>query len=215
MCRFIVVKSKREIEITPYLEKFAYICKHSKVYQGDGWGLASLEERKVRLYKSINPIWKDRLDKFGRTSFFVAHARSSFSQQYTGLKYNMPFWDGEHVFVFNGELRGVRLNVKGEIGAKKIFNLIKSFQNGDMLVTIKNVVELLKIKTRNIKAINFVISDLKRIYVNSYFTEDPEYFSLYYKRKDGMLLISSEPLPGENNWEKIENNTQEVFEWLL
>jgi len=44
----------------------------------------------------------------------------------------MPFYRGERVFVFNGELRGVRLRVPGRIGAEKIFNLIEGRDAGDL-----------------------------------------------------------------------------------
>ena len=40
------------------------------------------------------------------------------------IENNMPFTGGNYVYVFNGELRGVRIKEKGRIGAEKIFNYI-------------------------------------------------------------------------------------------
>jgi len=36
----------------------------------------------------------------------VAHARSAFEDKDIVVENNMPFTDGERVFIFNGELRG-------------------------------------------------------------------------------------------------------------
>ena len=36
------------------------------------------------------------------------------------------------MFVFNGELRGVRVKADGRIGAEKIFNYVKRFDRGDL-----------------------------------------------------------------------------------
>ena len=40
MCRLLAVKAGSPFAITPHLEKFATISKHSKEYQGHGWGCA-------------------------------------------------------------------------------------------------------------------------------------------------------------------------------
>ena len=44
----------------------------------------------------------------------------------------MPFTNGDRVFIFNGELRGVRVKADGRIGAEKIFNYILRFDKGDL-----------------------------------------------------------------------------------
>lgn len=213
MCRFLLVKSQQEIEIFPFLEKFAFICKKSKVYQGHGWGLAGWKKEGLFIHKSIKPVWKDSLCKFGQASFFLVHARSAFMNRDIMLKHNMPFWDGKYLFAFNGELRGVKLKARGETGAEKLFSLIKTFENGNgnLASGIRNSIQAIKSRTRRIKAINLVISDLKTIYLYSYFTEDPDYFTLYFRKEAGILAISSEPLPEINHWERIENDKMEVF----
>ena len=82
-------------------------------------------------YKSLKPIWEDDLRQFGSSDLFLVHARSAFRDEGICIDNNMPFYDDKHVFVFNGELRGVRIKSQGRIGAEKIFNYIKRFDRGD------------------------------------------------------------------------------------
>jgi len=56
----------------------------------------------------------------------------------------MPFYDWNNVFIFNGQLNGVRIKEQGRTGAEKIFNFIKRFNRGDMANAIKKGVEIIK-----------------------------------------------------------------------
>ncbi len=123
----------------------------------------------------------------------------------------MPFYDDRYVFVFNGELRGVKIKESGRIGAEKIFNYIKKFDKGDFLQTLKKAVGIIERKTRYIRAMNMIISDKQAVYVASQFRSDPDYFTMHYKQSNGELIICSEKYPDENNWQKIANYTIKVF----
>ena len=123
----------------------------------------------------------------------------------------MPFSDEEKVFIFNGELRGVKINEKGRIGAEKIFNFIKRFDKGNLFEAIKKAVEIIKKRTKYIRAINIIISNSENDYVVSIFNEDPEYFTMHCK-KNKYVIVCSEPFPNEDGWEKIGNNTIKVLE---
>jgi len=123
MCRLLVVRSERPFAISPHLEKFSHISKHSKEYQGHGWGCAYKDSRgEWALYRNICPIWEDNVSAFPVTTLLVAHARSAFEDRDIRVENNMPFFDGRYVYIFNGELRGVRIREQGRIGAEKIFN---------------------------------------------------------------------------------------------
>lgn len=212
MCRLLLVKSVEKFEIGPHLLKFAQIAKNSKEYQGHGWGCAYIEENKWKYYKNIQPIWKDNLNKFPTTTQLLAHARSAFENEGITIENNMPFYDENYVFMFNGELRGVRIKEEGRIGAEKIFNFIKRFDHGEMYTALEKGIKIIKKRTRYIKAINIIISDKQKIYAASHFNEDPEYFTMHYQNSDKMLIVCSEKYPYENNWKNIKNNTIEVFE---
>ena len=132
MCRLLCVHSQRPFAIESHLDVFAAIARDSREYQGHGWGCAWLEGGSWRLYRDIRPVWEDRREHFGETTLLLAHARSAFRDEGICVENNMPFDDGRHVFIFNGELRGVRIREQGRIGAEKVFNYVKRFDRGDM-----------------------------------------------------------------------------------
>jgi glutamine amidotransferase len=124
----------------------------------------------------------------------------------------MPFYDDNYVFIFNGELHGVKINAEGRIGAEKIFNFIKRFDKGDMRTALSKGIEIISKRSRYIRAMNIIIGDKQRAYVSSLFNEDEAYFTMHYKKdENGGLVICSQPYEGESGWQKIENNSIGVF----
>ena len=211
MCRLLTVKSETPFAITPHLRKFADIAKNSKEYQGHGWGCAYLDETAGwRFYKNIIPVWQDDLDHFDQTKLLVAHARSAFEDRDIVIENNMPFFDGQTVYIFNGELRGVKIRQDGRIGAEKIFNYIRRFDNGDTRLALIKAVGIIRKRTRYIRGMNIIMVNDKGIFVSSYFTEDEEYFSMRY-REGRELVICSAPYPAEKNWQKIANDSVRVW----
>ncbi len=212
MCRLLLVQSKKSFEISSYLEPFAGISKNSREYQGHGWGCSYLQNGEWKHYKNIQPVWEDNLDSFPETTLLLAHARSAFQDEGIVVENNMPFYDGHHVFIFNGELHGVRIQSEGRIGAEKIFNTIRKFDRGDMFSALKKGVMVINKRSRYVRAMNLILADKKKVYVATQFSEDPDYFTMFIKRSEASLMICSEPYPGEIDWEKIPNHTIEGFE---
>lgn len=212
MCRLLLVKSKKEFDIVPHLKKLAEISKNSKEYQGHGWGCAYLQNGNWKFYKNILPIWENDLKQFGKikTKQLIAHTRSAYKDEGIKIENNMPFYDNKYVFIFNGELQGVRIKESGRIGAEKIFNFIKGFDRGNFLKALKESIAVIKKRTKYIKAMNIIISDKEKIYVVSMFNENPYYFTMHYKQND-LFIICSEEYPNEKGWGKIKNNTIKVF----
>ncbi len=211
MCRLLYIDSEDEFSIEDYLSKFAGISKNSKEYQGHGWGISYIKDGKWKHYKNINPVWEDWLDQFGKTTRLIAHARSAFRDEEIVIENNMPFYDDKYVFIFNGELSGVRIKEEGRIGAEKIFNFIKRFDKGDIKVALSKGTEAIKKLTNYIRAMNIIIADQTSAYVYSYFNEDADYFTMSYLNTEGMKLVCSEQLPGLSGWTKIENNSLHEF----
>ena len=207
MCRLLTIKSDTPFAITPHLEQFADIAENSKEYQGHGWGCAYLDASwGWKFYKNITPVWQDDLKQFGQTRLLVAHARSAFEDKGIVVENNMPFFDGRTVFIFNGELRGVKIREQGRIGAEKIFNYIRRFDRGDTRQALEKAVRIIRKRTRAIRGMNIIMVNDKGIFVSSYFTEDEDYFTLRY-RQGRELIICSAPYPAENNWQKIANDS--------
>lgn len=207
MCRLLLVKSAREFDIGEQLQRFAHIAKNSREFQGHGWGCAYLENGAWRHYKNIKPVWEDDLTPFGTSTLLLAHARSAFKDEGIVVENNMPFYDDRYVFIFNGELRGVKIAEQGRIGAEKIFNFIKRFDHGDMLAALQRGTELIRKRTKYIRAMNIIMADKNSAYVASIFNEDPDYFTLRRAEGNGTLIVASDPLPGNDDWQPIQNNT--------
>lgn len=211
MCRLLYIRSEEPFEPTSDLERFAEIAKNSQEYQGHGWGVAWLRQGKWEVYKNIQPIWEDDVRRFKETTALVAHARSAFEDTEIVIENNMPFFDEEYVFVFNGELRGVKIKEEGRIGAEKIFNFIKRFQADDMQQALERGYKVIEKRTNYVRAMNIIIADTDSAYVGSLFSADPDYFTLRSKQTNGKLIICSQPYPGESGWANIPNRSVSTF----
>jgi len=203
MCRLLTVRSQRPFAVAPHLMEFAAVAKNSKEYQGHGWGCAYRDEKgNWKFYRNISPIWEDDVGRFGVTTLLVAHARSAFEDRDIVIENNMPFFDGRTVFIFNGELRGVKIREDGRIGAEKIFNFIRRFDDGDTRRALEKATAIIKKRTRYIRGMNIVMVNAGGIFLSSFFNEDDAYFTMHY-RPGKELIICSEPYGLGANWQKI------------
>lgn len=207
MCRLLLLYHPRGVEPAGHLDAFRELSRHSREYQGHGWGCAWLDgDRQWRLYHDIRPVWEDTEPVFPRTPLFIAHARSAFRDEGITLENNMPFCDGENVFAFNGELRGVRIKERGRIGAEKIFNYIKRFDRGDMKAAVERGVPVIEKRTRYIRAMNFFLANRDNVYICSWFNEDPDYFQMRETEMDGVRVICSDPYwEDAHSWREVPN----------
>ena len=211
MCRLLYVRNNNSFKISDHLKKFAEIAKISKEYQGHGWGCSYLYKGEWKHYKNISPIWEDNLNQFAYSNLLIAHARSAFQDKEIKVENNMPFYDDQHVFIFNGELHGVKIKEAGRIGAEKIFNFIKRFDKGNMLSALDKSRAIINKRSSYIRAMNIIIADKKNAYVSSEFSEDKDYFTLHYKQTSNELKICSMPYLDEEGWLALENKTVKVF----
>jgi predicted glutamine amidotransferase len=211
MCRLLYVRAGRPFDIRAHLGPFAELSRDSKEYQGHGWGCAYLRDGEWRLYHDLRPVWDDDLGRFGPTSLLVAHARSAFENRGIRVENNMPFFDGRHVFAFNGELRGVRLRERGRIGAEKVFNFVRRLDRGDMGAALERGAAIIRSRTRRVRGMNVLIADRERAYVSSAPSEDPEYFTMRLRRRGDELVLCSDPYPGEPGWEVVPTSGVEVL----
>ncbi len=213
MCRLLLVKEKNSFNPQKYLESFSIMCKNSKEYQGHGWGLAMLVNGEWKIYKNIKPVWEDNLDQFEETNLLLVHARSAFEDKDIFVENNMPFIKDDMVFIFNGELRGVKLKMHGRIGAEKIFNFILKFYDSSLLDAVKKASNIIIKRTAKIRAMNFLVVNKYGAILHSYFTEDEEYFTLRKYSDDNKTIICSEEINIGINWEKVNNNIIEEIKW--
>lgn len=211
MCRLLAVASARPIDVRRHLERFAAISRASPVFQGDGWGLAlRRDDGSWLIHKSLRPVWEDDTACFPPTRLLLAHARSAFDRESIALENNMPFHDGRWVFLFNGELRGVGIRETGRIGAEKVFNFIKRFEDRGPEAAIETGCSIIERRTRYVRAMNLIMCDGRAIYVRSVFNEDPAYFTMRVWRAangaagEGDLIICSAAFAEPAGWRAVD-----------
>ena len=207
MCRILYARANSEFDIATQLRPFAELSRDSREYQGHGWGCAWLEHGGWRQHHDIRPIWEDDDRPRANTRLLLAHARSAFRDEGIVIENNMPFSDGPSMFIFNGELRGVRIRSEGRIGAEKIFNYIRRFDRGDKLAATKKAVDIIHRRSAYVRAMNLVLSDGEQSILSTSYGEDPDYFQLWQKHEGGLHRICSHPFPGDPGWQSIDNGT--------
>ena len=193
------------------LNRFSNACRLSKEYQGDGWGATYYQNGIWRTYHDIRPIWESDLRFLKGSQVVLLHARSASFGEKPDINNNMPFETDRFSFVFNGELRGVRLAAPGRIGAEKIFRFILNFYRGNLEEAITKAIPIIKRRVAYIRAMNFIILDKLegRFYVYSSFSEDSEYFTMHNLRSDD-VVVSSDPIPNLDQF-PIHQNLLEVI----
>ena len=207
MCRILHVRAETPFQIAEMLTPFAELSRSSQEFQGHGWGCAWWEQDGWHQYHDIRPVWEDDLARFGSTRLLLVHARSAFRDEGIVIENNMPFYDGESVFIFNGELRGVRIKVEGRIGAEKIFNYIRRFDRGDKCAATARAVDIIHKRSAYVRAMNIILSDGEHSCLSTSYSEDADYFQMYRKQHDDLQLVCSQPFPGETDWTRITNHT--------
>ena len=207
MCRLLLLSNPDGVDPEAHLHAFKKICETSQEYQGHGWGCAWLDENdNWQFYHNILPLWEDPAQHFPKTRLFMVHARSAFRDEGIAVENNMPFDDGDNVFLFNGELQGVQIKSQGRIGAEKIFNYIKRFDKGDIAQATRKGVDIINKRTRYIRAMNFFLANRQAVQICSLFGEDPDYFALHTAFNNGLRIICSQPYPMVERWNTIENH---------
>lgn len=211
MCRLLAVKTRDgAVDTADLLTRFAAMSRASREYQGDGWGCAWWDGERWARYRTVTPIWNDDLSRFGRQTMFLAHARSAFRNEGIEEANNMPFIAGEAAFVFNGELRGVRIAEEGRIGAEKLFNLFRRISPRDT-GGWRHAVATISARIRYVRAMNFIHATPRELVVASRFNEDARYFTMAVRRAEGSVMVCSEPLEGLDGWAPVPNGTVETI----
>jgi predicted glutamine amidotransferase len=207
MCRILYARANSPFSITELLVPFAQMSRDSREYQGHGWGCAWRDADGWRQYHDIRPVWEDDLEQFGSTRLLLVHARSAFRDEGIVVENNMPFSDGKSMFIFNGELRGVRIRSEGRIGAEKIYNYIRRFDKGDLCAATARAVDIIHKRSAYVRAMNIILSDGEQTCLSTNYSEDPEYFQMYRRQDRDLQLVCSRPLDDDAPWQAIDNHT--------
>ena len=207
MCRLLWLRADKPFDVPFHLTHFARLCRDSTEYQGHGWGCAWLLEDSWQLHHSLSPIWDDDLNGFGETHLFLAHARSAFRDEGIAIENNMPFVQDDEVFIFNGELNGVRIREEGRIGAEKIFNYTRRFSHLGALPALRKSVEVIEKRTRYVRAMNLIMATPERSLLATVYNENPGYFQMQRTSVGSLDVVCSEQYPVGGSWRPVENRT--------
>ena len=207
MCRLLWLRADKPVDVLSHLTHFARLCRDSTEYQGHGWGCAWLLRDSWQFHHSLSPIWDDDLTAFGATHLFLAHARSAFRDEGISIENNMPFVQNDEVFIFNGELNGVRIREEGRIGAEKIFNYSKRFSHLGALPRLKKSMEVIEKRTRYVRAMNLIMATPERSLLATVYNENAAYFQMQRTSVGSLDVVCSERYPIDGLWRPIENRT--------
>jgi hypothetical protein len=212
MCRLLAVISPTPIDVRYHLDAFASVCRNSPEYQGHGWGYAVLRGEMWDRYRTVTPIWEDGTRPEGSIRVLLAHARSAFRDEGIEVENNMPFVDGDQVFIFNGELHGVRLPVAGRTGAERIFRFLRQPARSGPGDAVGRALAILRSRTAHIRACNVMIADPRKVILHSEFAGASTYFTMHRRLAGAELTICSAPYAsGDPAWTPIPQNTVEEY----
>lgn len=210
MCRFLLIRSVNKVKPDDYLTQFSKMCEKSRTPDGDrqtdGWGITWKENGSWKVRKSLLPIWKDikLFSNIPSTNLFMAHARSAgFRKDKGNISYNQPYITDSLAFVFNGMVRGVRIPFKleGEIGAQKIFSLLKKeLIFSTPVKSLQTVKKFMKKHSQIIEGMNIGLVKDDRLYALCEYASNKDYFSIRYFKNDYLTIVCSEAV-GLYNWQ--------------
>ena len=214
MCRFLILRSSEKFDPSPILDTFKERCRRSPEYQGHGFGIAFRTAAGWERRRCLTPLWEDDAPLPDRVDALMVHARSAFRDEGIDVENNMPFYRDELGFVFNGEIRGIRLTAPGRIGAEKLFHLILARRRNDLSQALGDADRIVHARSRYVRAMNVALTALgddSTIYAHCRFSERPEYFTLYCAegREGAPRGVSSEPL--DASFRPMENGETRVL----
>jgi len=221
MCRILALCASEPFDVNPWITAFSGQCQASKEFQGHGWGVASRTTGGWRHHRSIQPIWDNADHQVPASHLVIVHARSAFRNEGIVVENNMPFLSRDLAFAFNGELRGVKLDVPGTTGAAKLLHLLERFRasaDGDVGAALERLDQVVARRSEHVRALNIVVSDGRQLWANSRFADDPDYFTLHEAWlpgiSGGLRVVSSERfdvLGLSPEWTAIPNHARRLI----
>ncbi len=235
MCRFLVYWGEKPVQFSHWLVEAENSlvkqseCDVSNRPNPDGWGLVGRRDNKFTVVKNTEPAYQDQ--KFITEAsklhgdLLFAHIRRR-SQGPVLMENTHPFVYKNWIFMHNGNIpdfeqcklelnnhlpRNMNIKTEGSTDSEYLFKyFLHWFENSKkcdvycILNIIYNIIHKI-VKTtpaekQELLALNFVFTDGK------YLIGFRRNRSLFYTQPEDGLLISSEPVDKEYNWNEIPEN---------
>ncbi len=185
MCRFIAVLSTREFDPEIYLKELELQAKEGKKSpHGDGWGVWLKNEYEL-IHRETSPIWKREV-KFPRAKILLAHARKRGKNgARIALENTHPFIRDSSVFMHNGIVEIDRhLYARGETDSESYFLHLLDL----------GIVDGVRYIAENYKytSLNAVLYHRGKLYVIRVTPEGDDYHTIYLRRENSRIIVSTE-----------------------
>lgn len=220
MCRMAALISSsplRGFEVEDFVEKVAQMASRGRTLDErgmghpHGWGMAAFMKGRLVLYvRETSPLWRREFYARFRSDLLLVHARAA-SIGEVSFENTHPFsliaggrlWFLAH----NGSVRDLR--EEKALGKTDSEAIMIRLLHGMDEVTPQRLADRIK-RFRDeywdaLSSITFLLANDSELYALKGAKERPDYFNLYVKRGDNMV-ISSEPLD-RGDWEELENWT--------
>jgi len=183
---------------------------------GDGWGIAYFENHEIKVFRSTKAVFEDpQVDQFRnlKTNFVILHARKA-SKGSVETQNVHPFehkLNGNHyLFFHNGTIRDEihfdnHFQPVGKTDSERLFYSFLSDTNGQL--TEKTLRSRLT-EIRDFTAANFILTDGEVTYASSWYSENPNYYTLKVLQTPGRVIVASEVLPHYKtaDWLRLKNH---------
>ena len=186
--------------------------KHS-----DGWGIAYLDENKLKIFRSVKPIYEDpKAEQFKNlnTSMLILHARYGTKGE-LNINNIHPFelkkTNSNFIFFHNGTVRDEltidpEFRLKGETDSEKFFYYLMTGNFGEISL---NWLQKRMLNMKNFSGANFILTNGKYSYIANWYSLNPLYYTMKMLRQKESIFISSELLPhySQADWIHFKNHS--------
>lgn len=164
-----------------------------------GWGLYSIKNGTVIYYRSPKPAYEEELPAFS-AKVGIFHARKASEHLPVTFLQLHPFIDNKgKAFCHNGTIYGIDLYTI-ESDTYSYFMKVKDFYTyEDLAHRVATVAE----KYRH-TGMNFLMVNNEELIVYCGYSENKEYYTLWYEDKDG-FVVSSQPM--SQSFKPMDNRT--------
>ena len=233
MCRLLGVTNFEYSRHDKIVKNFCELARTGTVMagdspgHGDGWGLAFYQGGKLIVHKSGGNLL-DEADKvigilsgIGRSPVVILHLRKSAWNDTTCTRHAHPFHYNNVVFAHNGTVYDYKglipaITVPGlgedALDTEVLFYHFMSAQSLELGQAFLDTVSIIK-QEYKFSALNCLFSDGTKLFAYRDYSKEPEYYSLYKSSSETSVLISSQPLDEDIQWELM--GKEEFLEIVL
>lgn len=172
-----------------------------------GWGLAYQRGGEILIAKSPKPAFEDErfveLAEEIETDLLLGHVRLASPGTGVDLANTHPFARDGLVLIHNGTIRGIAPPERNDSEAFLEWLVERWDRTGEGLAALLREA----MAAFDYTALNIILTDGVKLFALRQTANEPEYlryYTLYYLREPGRLLLSSEPIDGRE-WNPLEN----------